>query len=430
MKSLLYVTVFSVSLMVLTSCATSQPKATKNLKQAAVETLDSTLQKVFAKHELMGMSVVLIAKNQMAWRGYYGKADLARDIPITEHTMYRVASISKSITTTALLQLWEDGKVNLDRDVSQYLGWKLRNPLYPDNMITLRQLLSHQSSINDGKLYSKFASDMIEKKLNIKALFQPDGTYFSDDMFIDHEPGSYFSYANCTWGIIASVIEAVSGQRFDAYCSQHILQPMGLKATFNTNAINDIDSLAVLYRYNDEVWQPQTDNHQGQILKSRSFDGYKVGQNGLLFGPQGSLRSSAIDLAKFSLMLINDGNYNGSQILKAQTVQTMLQSHWVYNGTNGDTWENLYLSYGFGTHQTLKSEQGNFVFPDRDMVGHPGVAYGLLSDMYFDKKSKSGIVFITNGSKRKFQQGESTFYYQVEEDVFKAVYPYLNTLER
>jgi hypothetical protein len=108
----------------------------------------------------------------------------------------------------------------------------------------------------------------------------------------------------------------------------------------------------------------------------------------------------------------------------------MLDSHWDFDNNNGDTWENFFLSYGFGIHRTTNQESADIVFPDRCMQGHPGIAYGLLSDMYFDKTTKSGIVFITNGSKKKYEKGQSTTFYQVEEDIFSVVYPFLKAWER
>ena len=393
--------------------------------------LRSELEAVFVKNELMGMSVALITNGAVTWQGSYGLADAGRQIPVTNNTIFRIASISKTVTATALLQLWEAGKVDLDADVSTYLGWQLRHPNYPETPITLRQLLSHQSGIRDSEGYRTFSQEMVSKELDIRELFTTEGTYFTPDLFADHSPGAFFSYTNCTWGLIASIVEIVSGQRFDDYCRAHIFVPMALQATdFNVAELIPSDSLAVLYRYEDEQWVPQADDYQGVTPPSRGYAGYALGQNGLLFGPQGSLRISTKDLSQFALMFINNGRHDTHQILREETVDLMLASQWLYDGQNGDTWENFFLSYGFGTHQTINQKGGDIIFPDRPMVGHPGIAYGLLSDMYFEREKNSGIIFITNGSKQEYEYGQSTSFYQVEEDVFQVVYPYLNELEQ
>ncbi|AWX45558.1 Serine-type D-Ala-D-Ala carboxypeptidase [Flagellimonas maritima] len=415
--------------LLFSSCGNDGKKPVPEFIALNTQGLQKELDSVFVRNELMGMSVALIDEGKISWQYTHGLADEGRNIPITENTIYRVASISKSITTSALLQLWEAGKIDLDVDVSEYLGWKLVNPKYPDIPITLMQLLSHQSSIRDGEGYGRFSKNMIVKELNIKELFSISGEYFTDDIFAAHEPGEYFSYTNCTWGIIVSVIEKISEQRFDDYCREHIFKPLGMKADFNASKIDKIDSLAVLYRYNDDAWVAQADNYKGIVPESRAYEGYELGQNGLLFGPQGSLRSSANDLATFSLMLMNDGYYNKTQILKKETVSLMLESHWMYNADNGNTWENFFLSYGLGIHILSNTEGSDIIFPNWKMVGHPGIAYGLLSDMYFDKERRSGIVFITNGSKKSFEYGQHTSFYQVEEDVFKVIHPFLKEIE-
>ncbi len=395
------------------------------------EGLQTELETVLTKHGLMGMSVALITDGTVTWQGSYGLADAERQIPVTNHTIFRIASISKTVTATALLQLWEAGKVDLDADVSTYLGWRLQHPTYPENPITLRQLLSHRSGIRDSEGYRTFSQKMVSEKLAIRDLFATEGQYFTPDLFADHPPGAYFSYTNCTWGLIASVVEIVSGLRFDDYCREHIFAPMALEATdFNVAELASLDSLAVLYDYEDEQWVPQADNYQGVAPPSRGYADYELGQNGLLFGPQGSLRISTEDLTQFALTFINNGHHDNQQILQAETVNLMLASQWRYDGQNGDTWENFFLSYGLGTHQTINQPGGDILFPDRTMVGHPGIAYGLLSDMYFEREKNSGIIFITNGSKQKYEYGENTSFYQVEEDVFRVVYPYLNELER
>ncbi|QLE00717.1 beta-lactamase family protein [Galbibacter sp. BG1] len=410
------------------SCEQNEKPVT-NENSAENNTIEKALDSVFKKNELMGMSVVLITNGEISYQYQQGLANEAKNTSITEETIYRVASISKSITATALMQLWDEGKVNLDIDVSNYLSWKLVHPKHPNTPITLRHLLSHQSGIRDGSGYGKFSKDMISEKLHIQELFTEDGAYFSEDLFADHQPGAYFSYTNCTWGIIVSVIENISKQRFDDYCRERIFGPLQMKSDFNVEKIEPVSSIAALYRFENNKWIPQVDDYTDTKPTSRAYPSYQLGQNGLLFGPQGSLRSSAEDLATFALMLMNNGTFKEKEVLKKETVAEMLGSQWLYNGDNGDTWENFFLSYGLGMHQITNKEGGDIIFPDRKMVGHPGIAYGLLSDMYFDSKSKSGIVFITNGSKKEYQYGKKTSFYQVEEDLFYAIYPFLKNLE-
>jgi CubicO group peptidase (beta-lactamase class C family) len=392
------------------------------------EGIHEGFREIFATHELMGMSVLLIFQGDQVWEGYFGLADQARRIPVSEKTLYRVASISKMVTATALLQLWEAGRVDLDTDVSRYLGWPLEHPEYKGIPITLRQLMSHTSGIRDGDAYYHFSGNMIPEKLGIKELFQPGGKYFDEGLFADHAPGEYFSYANCTWGLVATIVEKASGERFDDYCRRHILKPLGMEADFNVTAIGSMDDIAVLYRFKNGNWTPQADDYRGQRPASRAFEGYRPGQNGLVFGPQGSLRSSARDLARFMQMLMNEGTLDGKQILKKETVNLMMDEQWHFDGNNGDTGDGFFLSYGFAIHLTGQ-DSTDMVFPDRKMVGHPGNAYGLLSGMYFDRKTRTGFIFITNGGKQITLTGSKTAFYKVEEDAYATVYSFMKKLE-
>lgn len=412
-----------IALGMLLSCQQGAQQASEELP---TDKLEEGLIEVMATHELMGMSVVLLKEGEVFFEGSFGLANLEREIPVTLNTVYRIASISKTLTAIALLQLVDERKVDLSTDVSEYLGWELRNPAHPDVPITLDLLLSHRSSLRDGEGYRKFSGSMIKDKLNIKELFLTNGEFFTDDMYDERAPGEYFSYTNCSWGLIASIIELRSGQRFDEYCKQHIFEPLGMGSSFNVLDVEDLDQLAVLYRYKDSAWIAQADDYKGVRPESRAFEGYEIGQNGLIFGPQGSLRASAGDLVKLSQFFMSEGASVASEVLSQESISKMMDTHWSYDGTNGDTWEDFWWAYGYGMHHITNQDSADIIFPDRSMSGHPGIAYGLLSDMYVDPATGSGVVFITNGSKNKYDYGKSSTFYQVEEDIFQLLYPFLN----
>ena len=413
-------------LLSLMACHKSEHKKAAG-ETSAKENLDAKLKEVFVNNELIGMSVVLIKNGNPVFEGNYGEANRELNLPVTDKTVFRIASISKTFTAIAVMQLLEQRKLDIDADISEYLGWKLQHPKHPDKIITARHLLSHTSGIRDGEGSSDFSQKMFTENLQISELFQPMGKYDTDDIFSSEAPGAYFSYTNCTWGILATVVEKISGKRFDEYCREHIFKPMELEADFNPAELRSFDQLAALYRYENNQWTAQVDDYNGQKPSERTPKAYAIGSNGLLFGPQGSLRCTTGDLIKTIQMFIHGGMVNGNQILKKETIDLMLSDQWTYNGSNGDTWENFFLSYGLGIHRTLDQSKADVIFPGLKMTGHPGIAYGLLSDMYFDTNTGTGVIFITNGSKKNFQYGKNTTFYQVEEDVFEAIYPMLNS---
>lgn len=390
--------------------------------------IDQELQKVFEEFELMGLSVGLIAKGELAYSRSFGLAHHVLEKPMTTDTYLRIASISKLYTSLAVMKLWEQELVDLDTPASIYLGWELRHPKHPEVPITLRHLMDHRSGIRDGKGYSQFTSDMLAKETNIRELFTPGTEYFTEDLFADHAPGDYFSYTNCTWGLIASIIERMSGQRFDQFCREQLFAPMGVGTSFNVMDI-PANEMAALYRYRDDAWQAQVDDFSENAPKERAYENYVPGTNGLIYGPQGSLRTSLNDLWVTAKMLLNEGVLNGETIIKPGTLAYFQKEGWVYDGANGDTWDGFWHAYAKGMHFIQNRPGGDIIFPDRKFYGHPGIAYGLLSDFYIDPDTRSGIIFITNGSKKDFDYAENSSFYAVEDAVFKVLYPHLQALE-
>lgn len=388
------------------------------------QSLTEQIRNVVEQQGLMGLSVVLIANNEIAFEGYFGQAVHEPAIELNGNSVFRIASITKTVVTIALMQLVDQGLVDPDVNVSEYLGWEFRNPKRHEEVITLRHLMSHTSGIRDGEGYGNFIGDMFEDQLPIRALFHADGSHFTDDMFADHSPGEYFSYSNSAWSLVATVIELTSNQRLDHYAIEHIFEPLGMNASFNVTDF-DPDEFATLYRLRDEVWTPQLDYYIEEGPQERAYEGYIPGHNGLLYGPQGNLRIDTKSLTTLALTLMNGGEKDGVRILDSATVDEMTRSKWLYDGSNGDTWDNFWMSYGLGIHQMTNRPGMDMIFPDRTMWGHAGIAYGLLSNMYVDPETKSGVIFITNGRKGQFEPSEKSSFYSVEQDVFELLYSYL-----
>lgn len=402
---------------------------TKEQSQAFDQTqLQADLNKWADDFELMGTSVVLFANGQPIVDEYLGFARIADSVKTTEHSSYRIASISKNLTALAVLKLVEAGKIDLDADINTYLGWNLRNPAFPNEIITLAHIMGHRSGIRDGQAYGNFINAMGTGAQNIKELFTKDGKFYSTDMFADHATNGFFSYSNASWGIVASVVEKVSGQRFDRFCKTELFEPMGMNASFN---IMDIptENIATLYRTRGGEWNPQADDVLSNAPRERAPSNYKIGSNGLVYGPQGSLRASAHDMKQLAKLYLNNGKVDGIQILRAETLALLSEDKWVYDGVNGDTWGGFWMSYGKAMQFIVNADSADIIFPDRKMMGHPGIAYGLLSDMYVDPETQSAVIFITNGSKQAFDYGPSTSFYGVEEALFKILYPILLAAE-
>lgn len=384
---------------------------------------EQQLQEIANINNLMGMSVLAVHEGKIIYSGHFGLANFALGTPVNNHTLYRIASISKTITAMAFMQLYEQGLVNPDDDISDIMGFPVQNPQHPDIAITPEMLLSHTSTLNDGSTYSGFLSATYNNPSppNISQLIVPGGSHFSSNIWLNALPGEYFQYSNLGYGVLASIIEKVSGERFDVYVRENILEPLEISGSFNLHDIN-LTNLAVLYRMSCDQWVAQADNYPTGLPEPIDYSGYEPGHNGLIFSPQGGLRISSEDLAKIMITLSNKGTYNGIQLLEEETVELMHQRQWQYNGSNGDNYYNLFNAWGLGIHLITNQQDGDIVIPGYEMKGHAGEAYGLISDMYYNNDPDFGIIFITNGSAGAFFGGWNSAFYEVEEQIFSVLY--------
>ena len=260
-------------------------------------------------HPLASLSVLAVREGKVVYHRQFGDRYIDAKNPSNNRkanadTMYRIASISKLIVTLGVMRLLEDRKLALDADVSDYLGYKLRNPHFPDDPITLRMLLSHTSSLRDDGGYYWDA----KLNVNFKDVLLPGGKQYGKGAMwaTIAKPGAYFQYANLPWGVVGMVMERVTGERFDRLMRRLILDPMGLKGGFHPADFSkqDLDDTATLYRKGVEVndkmgwnpagpWVAQTDNYRIEAPVPRAGPDYVIGSNGSPFGPMGNCRLTA-----------------------------------------------------------------------------------------------------------------------------------------
>ena len=262
-----------------------------------------------------------------------GPADPATGRAITPDDPARIASVSKLVVAIGVMKLVEQGKLHLDSDVSAHLGWQLRNPAFPDRRITLRMLLSHTSSVRDGDdIYVIPLGGSLRATMATAAAWDPRNA-----------PG-YFTYSNLNFPIVASVMERVTGERFDIWMRREILDPMRVDACFNWPTCSDaaVARAIVLMQdgkaVRDDLGGKRPDCPvyvEGGEPCDLSL--WKPGDNGALFSPQGGLRISARGLARVGRMLLGRGTLDGTRILSPQSVDTLLAPLWRFDGTNGDT---------------------------------------------------------------------------------------------
>ncbi len=327
-----------------------------------------------------------------------GEADRQAHRLVSADDPVRIASISKLVTALGVMRLVDLGKLDLDRDVSDYLGYLLRNPAFPERKITLRLLLSHQSSLLDGDdLYIIPLGTTIQQRLADPRVWDPV-----------HAPGSgWFHYTNLNFPVVASIMERVSGERFDRLILRLVLRPLGLSACFNWSGCSALTTsrAVVLYRASGEVAKDDLHGAPPPCLVVAAPDGscdlssYVLGSNGAMFSPQGGLRISMRDLARVGQMLAR----GGKGFLSARSFAELTRPQWRFDGSNGlgenGEADGFFCAYGLAV-QTLNAGgagcRDNLFADARRRFGHAGDAYGLKSGLWLDPRTGRGLAFFTS----------------------------------
>jgi len=362
--------------------------------------------------ELASLSVLAIRDGKVAYEGQFGRRRIGNghtpDLPANRDTLYRIASISKMMTTLGLMRLIEEKQIDLDADVSRYLGFSLRNPHFAERPITLRHLLTHTSSLRDEAGYSFPAGTALQAFVTPGARLFGEGNMWARNA----GPGGYFTYCNLGWGLIGTLMERVTGERFDLLMQRLLLQPLGLTAGYNPSALPPpaLAKLATLYRKrttDTEVWDPngpwiaQVDDYGARPpVPPPGIESHVIGDNATPFSPTGGLRISARDMGTVMRMLMNGGLHGGRRILREDTLNRMFTRQWTADGKggNGDTLNGFFNCWGLGNAQFPDQPGRRLVEGGFDAVGHLGDAYGLRSVFAADLKKRNGIVVLVGGT--------------------------------
>lgn len=332
---------------------------------AQPEKAEACIQQLMQQAKVAGIAVAVVKDNRIIYTHSFGYKNLEMQTPLTDDCLFRIASISKSFTATSLLQLVQAGKVKLDDDVSDLVGFNVRNPKFPEQPITLRHILSHRSGLNDSQGY--FTLDAINPEKN------PN----SAKCYNDYAPGGGYQYCNLNFNLAGTILERLSGERFDQYVKHHVLDPLGLYGGYCVDSL-DQSRFATIYEYNSDsarlVAAPGA-----YAARSAEIAQYTMGYSTPVFSPTGGMKISATDLAKYMMMHMNLGKSGRKRIISKRSARTMQTPLSEKEG------------YGLALH-TSKT-----LIPGKTMTGHTGSAYGLYSTMFFQPKEKFGIVVITNG---------------------------------
>ena len=356
--------IFAVALASMFACTSKQDQFNKEVAA------------IMERNNNVGLALVAVNDGEVVLNERYGYKNLETKEPIAKDDIFRIASISKSFTATAIMQLVEQGKLNLQQDVSELLGFQVRNPKFPEKVITVEMLLSHTSSMNDANGY-----------FTINAI-NPDSSATWQTAWNSYEPGTGYEYCNLGFNTLGTILERISGERFDKYIVNHILNPIGVYGGYE---VLSLDSTKFVNIY---TWDSEKNEfiHKPAAYATRAEEiaNYVFGHSTAVFSPTGGLKISPEDLAKVMKMHMNLGTTpEGVQIITKESAQAM-QSIVAPKTDEGD-------SYGYAIRTS------NQLLDGHTMIGHTGSAYGVYTSMFWDAERKFGFVVMTNGCNARYE---------------------------
>ncbi len=358
------------------------------------EGLDKGIEQIMNDLHVVGLGVAVVSGDSIIYHNTWGYKTLETKTPLAEDDLFRIASISKSFTATSVMQLVEQGKIDLNGDMSDLVGFKLRNPKYPDVKITPYMLLSHTSSLNDSQGY--FNLDVINPDKN------PDYA----KAYNDYRPGTLYEYCNLGYNTMGTVLERVSNVRFDQYVVNNVLKPLGIDYAGYWVASLDSTKFVTLYEQDkDGNMVPQPEAY---APRTEEIANYKFGYSTPIFSPTGGLKINPVGLAKVMQMHMGLGtNPAGVRIIGSESALLMQSRLTVAEGQND--------FYGFAICQSDSLISG------KTMIGHTGGAYGVLTSMFWNKERTFGIVVMTNGCDGARESGFMAIHHRVQNCLYQTL---------
>jgi CubicO group peptidase (beta-lactamase class C family) len=316
-----------------------------------------------------GASAGIVKRGRLVCASAAGAANIEERRPVTPDTVFLWASVSKTVTATAAMAFAADGKFGLDDDVNKYLPFTVRNP-HPGctaDAITFRQLMTHTSSIVEDEFHGVYPSSYVVGRPPaplgdfLKDYLTPAGANYSTANFKPECPQKDDAYSNVAIGLLGYAVERIAQEPFARVCKEKIFSPLGMDQTsFRLEGL-DPSRLAMPY-------------------KGKSAATFApVGQFEFATYPDGQLRTSVPQMARFLLMFMQFGEYGGTRILPRAAAEEMRRPQIpMLDDTQGLVWY----------YETLGG---------RRTLGHDGDDPGVSSSMYFDPTDDAGILLVANG---------------------------------
>ena len=354
-KKLFYVLIFCM--FVSFSYAQESSLADKLEVSSGIRLMETWVKSEIEYNNLPGLSVGIIFDQDLIWSKGFGFADVDKKTPMTPQTIFRIASVTKLFTCTAIMQLRDQGKLQLDDPVEKYLSWfKIKNRFPDAPAITIRQLMTHTSGLPREAAFPYWTDHKFPTLDQImETLPNQETTYPSE---------TKWKYSNLGMAILGQIVVAASGQDYETYIQNHILKPLEMN---NTS----------VYLTNEQRKQMATGygrrlpDGTRQVMEVTDYNG---------ISPAASISSNIEDLAKFAALQFSDGNLGNRQILKISTLREMQRVHWLQ-----PNWKS---GWGLGFSIWQRDE--------KTFVGHAGWVAGYRTQLLLCPEDKIGVIVMSN----------------------------------
>lgn len=351
-----FVFLFMVSLLLFgAGCKKDNPEVN------SVEELETFVEEELSAQNIPAISLLIFKEGNILYEGLFGESNVDQNLALADDHLFLLASVSKTVTATALMQLYDQGEFGLDDKINDYLSFSVSVPGESTD-ITFRMLLTHTSGIADGSAldgqYYYGSDSPVALDYFLENYLVPGGDFYNaSENFHNFEPGTEHEYSNEGSALIAVLVEQISGVDFNTYCKQNIFTPLGMEDTFWR-----------LDEINQTIVQPYTyTNGQFDEIQHYTFTDY----------PNGGLRSTAKDLFTFFSAFAQNGRSNNHQLLQSSTVAAMLSP------------QIPDIDAEVGLHMFLMD-------PENDLWGHDGGEQGVATIMAFNKSTKVGAIVLSN----------------------------------
>ncbi|MEP1488199.1 MAG: serine hydrolase domain-containing protein [Algibacter sp.] len=385
-------TIIILSLMLCFSCQNGKKKNNEKANTIETSSFNKEMDSLYNTGVFNGFSAAIVDSTGIVYNQGFGYADIDKQKKYTKNTIINIASISKVFIGVALLKAQEMNLIDLDDPINKHLPFKVINPNYPNELITIRQLATHTSSIVDTDIYMETCyvnKDDVSLAENLKEkyglyyqnpskdwmplteylseILQKNASLYNASTFSKRKPGEVYEYSNIGAALCALVIESAASKPFNEFTKEYIFKPLEMSST--NWFFEDVDSTNYSKLYFDDQELPY----------------YKI-----LSYPDGGLITSSTDLSQFLIELIKGYSGNGS-ILKAKSYKEFFKSQ--LKETAFERKEN----YNVG------------IFMEKELaynvIGHTGGDPGTNTMMYFNSKTKTGKILILNTDSKKENSG-------------------------